>query len=86
MGRCTRGGTGTDEEGAAGAGAGAGMSDIELGTFMVVESRVEGWSLRVGEALIASRESVRGICWGASVATSSARGGKTLSSPSRGSK
>jgi hypothetical protein len=39
MGRCTHGGTGTGEGGAA--GAGAGMSDIELGTFMVVESRVE---------------------------------------------
>lgn len=80
MGRCTRGGTGMDEGGAAGAGAGAG--DMEIGSFMAVESRVEGWSLRVEVALIASRESVRGSCWGTSAATSSAKGGKTLSSPS----
>jgi hypothetical protein len=73
------------DEGGAVAG-GAGISDIEIGMFMAVDSRVEDRSLWVEGALILSRDSVCGNCWGVSTAVLSARGGKILLSPSRGSK
>lgn len=46
-GRCTRGGMGRGRDEGGAVDGGAGMSDMEIGIFMAVDSRVEDWSLRV---------------------------------------